>query len=150
LFIQNTVENQATKKTMKEEPINPMDQERPYDLEERTYEFALGVRLFLKQRNWHQVNWSDVNQLLRSSGSVAANYIESQEALGGDDFIYRIRLCRKETRESSLWLRLLEDTTDLSDDQTSTLHALLSETKELSRIFTPIIKKREARRERAK
>ena len=132
---------------MKEGPTN---RKKPFDLEERTYEFSLGVRLFLKQRNWHQVNWCDVNQLLRSSGSVAANYIESQEALGGNDFIYRIRLCRKESRESSLWLRLLEDTTDLSTDQTTTLQALLSETNELVRIFTTIIKKREARTKSSK
>lgn len=117
--------------------------EKPYDLEERTYEFALQIRLFLKRRSWHRVNWTDVDQLLRSSGSVAANYIESQEAVSSDDFVYRVRLCRKEARESSLWLRLLQDTNDLHPAETQILESLLAETVELSRIFTSIVRKRE-------
>lgn len=116
----------------------------PFDLEERTYQLALRVRLFLKGRDWHRVNWSDVTQLLRSSGSVAANYVESQEAVSDDDFTYRIRLCRKETRESSLWLRLLNDTNELRLADASEYSALLGETGELARIFTSILRKRTA------
>lgn len=114
----------------------------PFDLEERTYEFAFRVRLFLGNRDWHRVNWSDVNQLLRSSGSVAANYVESQEAVSDDDFTYRIRLCRKETRESCLWLRLLGDTNGLNRDESGEHGALMTETDELARIFTSILRKR--------
>jgi four helix bundle protein len=116
----------------------------PFDLEERTYQFALRVRLFLKGRDWHRVNWTDVNQLLRSSGSVGANYVESQEAVSDDDFTYRIRLCRKEVRESSLWLRLLRDTNDFPSNDTAEFIALLGETGELARIFTSILRKRTA------
>ena len=97
----------------------------PFDLEERTHEFALRVRLFLKGRDCHRVNWTDVTQLLRSSGSVAANYVESQEAVSDDDFTYRIRPCRKETRESSLWLGLLNDTNELALDDSAEYAALL-------------------------
>jgi four helix bundle protein len=116
----------------------------PFDLEERTYEFARRVRLHLKERDWHRVGWTDVGQLLRSSGSVAANYVESQEAVSDDDFTYRIRLCRKEVRESGLWLRLLHDTNDLSDPQRTEHATLLSEVGELTRIFTAILRKRSA------
>ena len=116
----------------------------PYELEERTYEFALRVRLHLKARDWHRASWTDVSQLLRSSGSVAANYVESQEAVSDDDFTYRIRLCRKEARESDLWLRLLHDTNDLSDEQTQEHTGLLAEIDELTRIFTSILRKRSA------
>ncbi len=114
----------------------------PFELEERTYEFALRVRLFLKERAWHRVSWSDVSQLLRSSGSVPANYVESQEAVSDDDFTYRIRLCRKEIRESSIWLRLLHDTTELNREELSEHAKLLAETSELTRIFTAILRKR--------
>jgi four helix bundle protein len=114
----------------------------PFELEERTYEFALRVRLFLKQRAWHRVSWSDVSQLLRSSGSVTANYVESQEAVSDDDFTYRIRICRKETRESGIWLRLLGDTTEFNRDEQQEHEGLLKETMELSRIFTAILRKR--------
>ena len=119
------------------------NESKPYDLEERTYEFALHVRQLLKQRAWHRVSWTDVTQLLRSSGSVAANYVEAQEAVSGDDFIHRIRICRKENRESALWMRLLNDTNDLNRSETTEMDRLLEETVELTRIFTSIIKKRE-------
>jgi len=119
------------------------NESKPYDLEERTYEFALHVRLLLKQRAWHRVSWTDVTQLLRSAGSVAANYVEAQEAVSGDDFIHRIRICRKENRESALWMRLLNDTNELNRAETSAIEELIEETVELTRIFTSIIKKRE-------
>ena len=115
---------------------------RPFDLEERTYEFALRARLFLKDRNWHRVNWSDATQLIRSSGSVAANYVESQEAVSDDDFTCRIRLCREETRESCLWLRLLHDTTELNSGELGEHVSLVGDTGELTRIFTSILRKR--------
>jgi four helix bundle protein len=121
----------------KMEPRKP-----PFELEERTYEFALRVRLFLKQRAWHRVSWSDVAQLLRSSGSVSANYVESQEAVSEDDFTYRIRIRRKETRESGIWLRLLGDTNHFNRDELHEHESLLKETTELARIFTAILRKR--------
>ena len=53
-------------------------------------------------------NYEDSRQLVRSSGSVAANYIEAQEGVSRKDFFYRTKICRKEARESGLWLRLVE------------------------------------------
>jgi len=47
-------------------------------------------------------------QLIRSSGSQAANYIEANESLGRKDFMMKIRICRKEAKESRLWLKLTE------------------------------------------
>ena len=115
----------------------------PFELEERTYEFALRVRLFLRERQWLPIGWTDVKQLLRSSGSVAANYVESQEAISDGDFVYRVRICRKETRESMLWLRLLDDTHTLDDSGSEEYEALQKEADELVRIFTSIILKKE-------
>ncbi len=73
----------------------PHDNTKPYDLEERTYAFALETRLFLRDTKWDPVSWTDIKQLLRSSGSVAANYVESLEAVSPDDRLYRLRLCKK-------------------------------------------------------
>ena len=59
------------------------------------------------------VNIEDGRQLIRSSGSVGANYIEANEALSKKDFIMRIKICRKEAKESRYWLGLIDTQDDL-------------------------------------
>lgn len=118
--------------------------EKKYNLEGRTYEFALRTRELLKSLNWSPISWSDVQQLLRSSGSVAANFVEAAEALSNEDFLYRVRLCKKESKESGLWLRLLRDSNDLSREVLEGLQSLERETGELVLIFAAIIRKRAA------
>ena len=54
------------------------------------------------------INKEIARQLIRSSGSVGANYIEANESLGRKDFAMRIKICRKESKESIYRLRLLE------------------------------------------
>jgi four helix bundle protein len=78
----------------------------------------------------------DARQLVRASGSVAANYLEAQEGLSRKDFFYRIKVCRKESRESGLWLRLLEiaGPPELGNERDS----LVNEADELKRIFSSI------------
>lgn len=78
-------------------------------------------------------------QLVRSSGSQAANYIEANEALSKKDFVHRIRICRKEAKESSLWLRLCE--TEENDNIHIKREELLKESAELRNIFTAILEK---------
>lgn len=115
---------------------------KEYNLEKRTYDFALSCRAFLKTRTWPPVSWADVQQLLRSSGSVAANFVEASEALSNDDFVYRVRICKKEAKESGLWLQLLGDSNELPPESTAFIRQLRAETAELVRIFASIIKKR--------
>lgn len=79
-----------------------------YDLEERTFVFAKNVRLFVKKLESNIWNKEDIKQVVRSSGSVAANYIEANEKLGENDFLMKIRICKKEAKETILWLRLIE------------------------------------------
>jgi four helix bundle protein len=76
---------------------------------------------------------------VRSSGSVAANYLEAQEGLSRKDFFYRIKLCRKESRESGLWLRLI----DLAGGVPMEIDRsrLTKEADELKRIFASIAAK---------
>jgi len=120
----------------------PHNKQKPYDLEERTYAFALEIRLFLRHTKWDPVSWSDIKQVLRSSGSVAANYIEALESLSPDDYLYRLRICKKEARESGLWLQLISDSNPIDESIHRSLEDLISETSELVKIFASIIRKK--------
>lgn len=115
--------------------------ERPRDLEERTAIFAVDVRNFVRDLPRTIANIEDVKQLVRSSGSVAANCIEANEALGDKDRIMRFRISRKEAKESQLWLRLIH----LGDDGAlvTQRQKLAGEAQELKLILTAIIKKLE-------
>ena len=112
---------------------------KQYDLEDRTFRFAQRVRSFAKDLPNTLANREDSKQLIKSSGSTGANYIEANEALSKKDFVMRIKICRKEAKESGYWLRLL-DTGD-NDDLESQRAALIQEAKELTHIFGSIITK---------
>ncbi len=112
-----------------------------YDLENRTYEFARSVRAFVKRLPRTVCNAEDVRQVVRSSGSVGANYIEANEALSKKDFRMRIRISRKESKETRYWLRLL----DSQDAETVNTERdkLVRESTELMNIFGAILKNSE-------
>ena len=78
-------------------------------------------------------------QFIRSSGSQAANYIEANESMSKKDFAYRIKICRKETKECCLWLRLCDTGDKQNLDQEK--HNLTQEAIELRKIFTSILNK---------
>ena len=109
-----------------------------FDLEERTVRFAQDVRRSSRKLLDSPISLGDVRQLLRSSGSVGANYIEANEAVSKRDFLYRLRIARKEAKESGFWLQLL---IDLNPELEESLGALLQESKELRNILTAIILK---------
>lgn len=77
-----------------------------YDLEDRTIAFARSIRACVKRVRKTTANIEDSKQLIRASGSVGANYIEANESLSKKDFIIRIKICRKEAKESQYWLKL--------------------------------------------
>ena len=79
-----------------------------YDLEDRTFEFAKRVRSFIKKLPKSIANLEDVKQLVRASGSVGANYIEGNDSLSKKDFVMRVKISRKEAKESRYWLRLVD------------------------------------------
>ncbi|MFN4233505.1 MAG: four helix bundle protein [Bacteroidia bacterium] len=85
-----------------------MAEEKVYDLEERTFLFANNIRVFVNKIDQSIWNKEDIKQLVRSSGSVAANYIEANKKLGEKDFLMKIKICKKECKESLLWLKLLD------------------------------------------
>ena len=108
-----------------------------YDLEERTFKFARDCRDLVKKLLKNQHNLEYGKQLIRSSGSVAANYIEANESLSKKDFVMRIRICKKEAKESGLWLRLIEP----KDEDDEERKRLLNESIELMKIFGAILEK---------
>lgn len=111
---------------------------KKYDLEDRTFKFAKKVRAFVKELNRCLGNTEDCKQLIRSSGSVGANYIEANEALSKKDFVMRIKICRKEAKESLYWLKLIDvNSNDLEKERES----LQAEAKELTHIFGAIVTK---------
>lgn len=112
-----------------------------YDLEERTFVFAKSVRTFVKRLPRTICNIEDVKQLVRASGSVGANYIEANEALGKKDFRMHLRIARKEAKESRYWLRLLDVANSIELEQERL--RLIQESDELLRIFSAIISKTE-------
>ena len=113
---------------------------KQYDLEDRTELFAKNVRAFIKSVKKTISNIEDGKQVVRSSGSVGANYIEANEALSKKDFLMRIRICRKEAKESRYWLRLLD--LDVSPDRMEVERkALVQESTELMNIFGAILQK---------
>jgi four helix bundle protein len=115
--------------------------ERKYDLEARTFEFARRVRALVKLLPRTLANVEDARQLIRSSGSVGANYIEANEALSKKDFRMRIKICRKEAKESRYWLRLLN--VGIEPTVSQERDALVQESTELMHIFGSILTKTE-------
>ena len=110
-----------------------------YDLEERTYIFAKDVRMFIKTLPYSIANAEDSKQVVRSSGSVGANYREANESLSKKDFVLRVKISRKEAKESSYWLRLILETNDLKNRDEA--ERLVNESIELKKILSSIIGK---------
>ena len=112
---------------------------KTYDLEERTFRFAKEVRIFIQSLVKTIANNEDAKQVVRSSGSIGSNYIEANESLSKKDFVFRIKLRRKEAKESTYWLRLINETNRLPNLQTA--EKLIQESIELKKIFSAIVEK---------
>ena len=112
-----------------------------FDLEERTFQFAKKTGFYVKQLPKNISNLEYGRQVVDSSGSVGANYIEANEALSKKNFAMRIKICRKEAKESAYWLRLIVGTNDEKYKQDGM--NLLNEAIELKKIFSSILAKSE-------
>jgi len=114
-----------------------MQNPKQYDLEDRTLKFAKNIFAFFNTLPKTLTNTEVSKQLVRSGGSVGANYIEANESLGKKDFQMRIKICRKESKESRYWLMLL---TVHSDGEPERMK-LIQESTELMKIFGAILEK---------
>ena len=100
--------------------------------------FAKEVIRFVKVLPMNVANAQTAKQRIRSAGSIGANYIEANESLSKKDFLMRIKICRKESKESTYWLKLTEvnDEGGEKDGQ-----FLIGEATELMKIFGSIVEK---------
>jgi four helix bundle protein len=109
------------------------------ELEERCHQFAKRVRAFTRKLKRDSENLEDIRQLCRASGSVGANYIEANENVGAGDLRYRIKVCRKESKESMHFLGLLEIFGNLELDEER--NWLIDEADQFRKIFSSMLKK---------
>jgi len=110
--------------------------EKVYDLEERTTRFAKAVINLCKSLLRNPINDRLIGQVVGSAGSVGANYREANDALGRKDFLQRIKISRREAKESIHWLECILEANLLKKNE---LVLLLKEADELKRIFSAII-----------
>ncbi len=110
---------------------------KQYDLEDRTLKFARSVRDFVNKLPKTAANFEYGKRLLRSSGSIGANYIEANESLSKKDFAMRVKICKKEAKESRYWLNLVDpgNGEELEKEQNS----LFGEATESMKIFGSIL-----------
>jgi len=110
---------------------------KPYSLDQRTLQFAREVFAFVKTVTLDVPCKAVATQLVRSSGSIGANYIEANDSLGKKDFVMRLRICRKEAKECRYWLQLM----NLPENLLKPREELIQEATELVKIFSAIIRK---------
>ncbi len=123
--------------------VEPIDggsqekQERKFDLEERTAKFGENIIRFCKTVAYNAITRPLISQLVRSATSIGANYCEGDDAQTKKEFRYKMGLCRKESRETKYWLRMIAAASDKNVEQ-SRIH--WQEAKELHLIFVAIIR----------
>lgn len=114
---------------------------RPFDLEDRTLLFSQEILQFTKLLSKNNVNFRLCDQMIRSVTSIGANLREANEKLSKKDFLFRMKISRKEIKESEYWLRLLLVE---NENFSSQINFAINEVIELRKIFSRIIEKSEA------
>ena len=112
---------------------------RPYDLEERTARYGEAVVTFARTLAVNPVTEPIIRQLVKSATSVGANYCEADDAGSHKEFRYRISLCKRESRESKHWLRMIAAAIPERKDEA---RLPWCEAKELNLIFSAIYRAR--------
>ncbi len=107
-----------------------------YDLEERTLAFSKAVLVFCNSLVQDSITRPLISQVVRSSGSIGANYIEANEALSKKDFVHRVKISRKEAKETIFWLESM-----MAIIQREEILVLADEALQLKKILSAIIEK---------
>ena len=109
-----------------------------WDLEERTTEFAKQVIRLCRKISKDCVNSRLISQVVGSSGSIGANYREANDSLGKKDFQNRIKISRKEAKETIHWLQLIAEA---NGQHNSEIEKLIQECTEIRNILSSILNK---------
>ena len=107
-----------------------------FDLEERTARFGESVIDFVRTLPKDQINNELIRQIVRSGTSIGANYMEADAAESKKDFRHKIALCKKESKETKHWLRMIARANSNKKDNCK---ILWNEAQELTLIFSAII-----------
>lgn len=114
------------------------EKKKPFNLESRTLAFSKDIIGICNKIRKNTVNLELTKQLIRSAASVGANYREANEALSKKDLLLRLKIARKEAKETSYWLELLMGS---CPELKKPLYESLCESKQLRCILTSIIEK---------
>jgi four helix bundle protein len=114
---------------------NPNDIKK-YDLEERTAQFGEAIIELVKTFPRDPINSPLISQIVRAGTSVGANYVEADGAESKKDFQHKISICKKESKETKHWLRMIVKANPSRRDD---CQKLLREAQELSLIFSSIL-----------
>ena len=117
--------------------------EKPYDIQQRTFLFELNIIRFSEHLPHNQVGKILCNQLVRSGTSIGANMEEVTAASSKQDFIYKANISLREARETNYWLRLIKESEMVNSPQ---LDELVMESIELMKILGAIVSKARAKR----
>jgi len=109
---------------------------RRYDLEERTAKFGEDIIKFCKKIKQDTINKPLIGQLIRSTTSIGANYMEANAASSKKDFRNKIFICKKESQETKHWLRMIAV---CEPGKRNELRNLWKECQELTLIFGKIV-----------
>lgn len=119
------------------QPAGEWKRDVPYDIRERTFQFAVRVLRAIRRLSNDQASRVVAYQLAKSATSVGANVEEADGAESKKDFIHKMSIARKEARESRYWLRVVRAAILDNDEFT----ALEQESDEQVRILSAIISK---------
>ena len=118
--------------------IQSSNEERVYDLEERTAQFGESIIDFAKTIQKNLINNQLIGQIVRSGTSIGANYMEADGAVSKKDFRHKIAICKKESKETKHWLRM---TLKANPEKKDECRKLSNEAQELALIFSSILRK---------
>ncbi len=110
--------------------------DKVYDLEERTALYGEEIIKFVRSIEKDVVNRSLISQVVRSATSIGANYAEADGAESKKDFRHKIALCKKESKETKHWLRMISKANPSSSVE---CRWLWQEAQELTLIFSSIL-----------
>lgn len=117
-----------------------MNQKYKYDLETRTTDFAKRMVGLCKELSKNEINRPLISQIIRSAGSIGANYREANDSLGKKDFLHKMRISRKECKETYHWLEIIEEA---NPNLSPRMQNIKQELIELRKILSSIIIKKE-------
>ena len=106
-------------------------------IESKSFDFAIRIVNSYKYLTGKKNEYVLSKQLLRSGTSIGANVAEAEQAQSKPDFISKMNIALKETSETKYWIKLLQATDFLSEEESS---SILADCIELEKILVSIIK----------